>query len=464
MDLESFVVTTKLGDEAMNGSTPRICIVCQNASYKFGGEASLPWLCFKYLRQREVDVHLVAHQRIGRSFWRDFQSITTGFIFRPTRSSSDFCGVAGSCCRRKSTIRRLWPYGISRTSGFSADRPSVDRGEGLANRTRDQSCIAQDGEPDVRFGSSGGDRPTGGRDDLSTGIPVYGFRAAARAVETMGRTFSHFVNWLIPGKRRAAGLIVANDQTRDALPVGVTGKIFEMPDVGVDLEVWNEKGKIASREDEEIQFVYLGRLSYLKGLQFLIPAFKALVEQEPRAVLYIMGDGKERKSLEELTCRLNLSERVKFVGWVSAEEGAERLRSADVFVFPSLREVGGIVLLEAMAVGLPVITTKWGGPAIHVTDETGNQSEAGFKRWIREGAIRGYATAGTLAGTSAANGAGRKSSAYAVICMTGIRKRIGCWKSTQKCYVSDEARFGLDKKRQRKAKISSAPNRNNLSL
>jgi glycosyltransferase involved in cell wall biosynthesis len=208
----------------------------------------------------------------------------------------------------------------------------------------------------------------------------------------MGRTFSNFANRVIPGKRRAAALIVANDQARQALPPGVTGKIFHIPDVGVDLTVWNERGKIDSREDDEIRFIYLGRLSDWKGVQFLIPAFKAVAEQQPRAMLHILGDGRERQSLEELTRNLNLSDRVKFVGWVSAEEGSRRLRSADVFVLPSLREVGGIVLLEAMAVGLPVITTNWGGPAIHVTDETGIRvnpdSQEGFVRGLSEAMLR----------------------------------------------------------------------------
>jgi glycosyltransferase involved in cell wall biosynthesis len=127
-------------------------------------------------------------------------------------------------------------------------------------------------------------------------------------------------------------------------------------------------------------------------MQYLIPAFKAVVEAEPRAILYILGEGILRPALEELTRNLNLTDRVKFVGWVSADEGVRRLRAADVLVMPGLREVGGIVLLEAMAVGLPVITTNWGGPAIHVTDATGIRvspdSQEGFIRGLSEAMLR----------------------------------------------------------------------------
>lgn len=212
---------------------------------------------------------------------------------------------------------------------------------------------------------------------------------AQRFVESFGRASSSFLNVLMPGKKRAAALIVANDQARRALPPGVTGKIFEIPDVGVDLAVWNQQTEIPPRTDDEVRFVYLGRLSGWKGVKFLVQAFKTVAEQNPRAVLHILGDGEERKNLDELTRQLNLTDRVKFAGWVSAEEGSRRLRTSDVFVLPSLHEVGGIVLLEAMAVGLPVIATQWGGPAIHVTDKTGIRVPPDSK----EGFVNGLAQA-----------------------------------------------------------------------
>ena len=75
-----------------------------------------------------------------------------------------------------------------------------------------------------------------------------------------------------------------------------------------------------------------------------------MAERCPQARLEILGDGDERRALEAQSKRLGLVDRVEFAGWVSAEEGARRLRGSDVFVLPSLRESGGVVLLEAMAV------------------------------------------------------------------------------------------------------------------
>ncbi len=214
----------------------------------------------------------------------------------------------------------------------------------------------------------------------------------SRAVEAAGRGLSRILNRIFPGKKRAAALIVANDQARRALPSGVRGRIFEIPDVGVDLSVWNQQENLPPRTDDKIRFVYLGRLADWKGIEFLIAAFKTVAQRQPRAVLDILGDGEQRRSLEDLTRRLNLGERVTFAGWVSAAEGSRRLRQADVFVLPSLREVGGIVLLEAMAVGLPVIATDWGGPAIHVTDSTGIRvpptSREEFTRGLADAMLR----------------------------------------------------------------------------
>jgi glycosyltransferase involved in cell wall biosynthesis len=391
-DLENSVGTANLPRQVMNGPAPRICIVCQNASYKFGGEASLPWLCFKYLRQRGVDVHLVAHERTRPELLEGFPQDHDRLYFSPDTWIERTLWKLGKPLPSKideQTLTVLRQIQNQRFQRRIVRRLIAEKNIQLVHEINPVSpkmvsLMYGLGVPVVIGPLAGG----------MTYPPAFRHMDsnAGRAVEASVRGFSDFANWMFPGKRRAAALIVANDRARAALPSGVTDKIFHMPDVGVDLDTWNQRAKIASRDDSEIRFVYLGRLTDLKGIQYLIPAFKPVAEREPRAVLYILGDGVMRASLEELTRSLNLTDRVKFVGWVSAEEGVRRLRSADVMVMPGLREVGGIVLLEAMAVGLPVIATNWGGPAIHVTDETGIRvspdSEEGFVKGFSEAMLR----------------------------------------------------------------------------
>jgi glycosyltransferase involved in cell wall biosynthesis len=78
-----------------------------------------------------------------------------------------------------------------------------------------------------------------------------------------------------------------------------------------------------------------------------------------------------RSQLESLAETLDLSKHVVFHGFVPQKQCAEFLLGCDALVLPSLYECGGAVVLEAMAMGLPVIATKWGGPAEYLDETSG---------------------------------------------------------------------------------------------
>ncbi len=101
----------------------------------------------------------------------------------------------------------------------------------------------------------------------------------------------------------------------------------------------------------------------------LIEAAAPLVRQG-LVKLDIIGDGPQRPALEALAARED-SPNTIFAGWVDHKQLAERLRQSDVFGFPSVREFGGAVVLEAMALGLVPIVMDYGGPGEHVTPGTG---------------------------------------------------------------------------------------------
>ena len=83
----------------------------------------------------------------------------------------------------------------------------------------------------------------------------------------------------------------------------------------------------------------------------------------------MIGDGPERKTLEDLVLRFNLSDSVKLLGWLEADEKLRYLASSDIYVMSSLHEGFGVVLLEAMAAGTPVIATNQGGQTDIIKDE-----------------------------------------------------------------------------------------------
>jgi glycosyltransferase involved in cell wall biosynthesis len=114
----------------------------------------------------------------------------------------------------------------------------------------------------------------------------------------------------------------------------------------------------------------VGRLVDWKAVDVLLEAL-ALMERPERVVLEIFGDGEERPALERQCEALGIDARVRFHGFVPQAEVAKRLPDMDALVLPSLRECGGAVVLEAMAIGLPVIATRWGGPADYLDESCG---------------------------------------------------------------------------------------------
>ena len=126
----------------------------------------------------------------------------------------------------------------------------------------------------------------------------------------------------------------------------------------------------------------MGRLVDWKAVDLLIRAFAKASARQPMRLL-IIGDGVERPDLVELARELGLAmstaqeagtttpATVEFAGWLPQTECARRLEAADCLVLPSLLECGGAVVLEAMAMGKPVIATAWGGPLDYLDDTCG---------------------------------------------------------------------------------------------
>jgi len=104
--------------------------------------------------------------------------------------------------------------------------------------------------------------------------------------------------------------------------------------------------------------VYVGRIAREKSIDFLIRSFAKAAKKEKNVQFVIVGDGPERKNLEKLISKLKISERVFLMGFVEHKDITKIYQSADIFVFSSTTETQGLVVLEAMSCGLPVITVK----------------------------------------------------------------------------------------------------------
>jgi len=105
-----------------------------------------------------------------------------------------------------------------------------------------------------------------------------------------------------------------------------------------------------------INMLFVGRIEKYKGIQDVVEMMPALLESKPDITLTIVGsDGGFRKNIENLSEKLGVGDRIIFTGVISKNDLIKKYQQADIFVFPSKMEGFGIVLLEAMASGLPCV-------------------------------------------------------------------------------------------------------------
>ena len=119
--------------------------------------------------------------------------------------------------------------------------------------------------------------------------------------------------------------------------------------------------KNTDRRKNGNNFLYVGGLRPVKGLEYLIRAVPYVLERIPKTKFILVGDGSIRSEIEQLIEKLGISESVQLAGYVPRKDLLSYYQKADVFVMPSLNEPQGIVALEAMACGLPVVACNVGG-------------------------------------------------------------------------------------------------------
>lgn len=163
----------------------------------------------------------------------------------------------------------------------------------------------------------------------------------------------------------ANAILAGFQHTIDDLPHDVREKTIDFPEVGIDPAFFNSLPEPNIKE--RLTFIFVGRLVPIKCPDILVSAFAASPLLQQHRLLFV-GDGPEKERLEKMVHEFNLESCVEFTGWLKHTEVAELMRSSDVFVFPSIHELGAGVVIEAMACGLPCIVTGHGAPGKLVKD------------------------------------------------------------------------------------------------
>lgn len=152
----------------------------------------------------------------------------------------------------------------------------------------------------------------------------------------------------------------ASDVCRDI--EGISSKKLAVIENGVDLSPYIEihrERQLKRMLGGEIRFIHVGRLSHEKNQSLLLAAFALLLKHYPLASLTICGNGAQKTTLIEQTKQLTISNSIAFEGAVN--DIPQRIASHDVFVLSSITEGLPLAIIEAMAGGLPVISTDVGG-------------------------------------------------------------------------------------------------------
>jgi glycosyltransferase involved in cell wall biosynthesis len=137
----------------------------------------------------------------------------------------------------------------------------------------------------------------------------------------------------------------------------------------VDLNKFNYE--ITKKDEAKFNFISVGNLSKNKRMDLLVNAFSNAFQNETNINLFIYGEGPERKKLEDLIDELKLTNQVFLMGLKDRKIIAKKMQESHCFVLASKLETFGVVYIEAMATGLPVIATKCGGPEDFVNRDNG---------------------------------------------------------------------------------------------
>jgi glycosyltransferase involved in cell wall biosynthesis len=180
------------------------------------------------------------------------------------------------------------------------------------------------------------------------------------------------IDWLIKYVEKCQHIITPSESIKQILiEGGVTGPVTAVP-TGIDVTPFQQADGQLIREKRDwgndIVLISVGRLGQEKNFTTLIQAVATVITARSHVRLVIIGDGPEEKDLKKLAAKLDITQNVDFTGRIPFEDVPKYLKAADIFCFASVTETQGLVTMEAMAAGLPVVAVDATGTRDAVAD------------------------------------------------------------------------------------------------
>ena len=185
-------------------------------------------------------------------------------------------------------------------------------------------------------------------------------------------------NWLKDYMRQCQHIVIPSESMKEILvgEYGLQNRFTVIP-TGIDLEPYHsaDGNELRSREKwrDDTVMVSTGRLAPEKNWETLLQAVAKSHQAHPDLRLVLIGDGPSKEGLQDLAAELGIARRVTFTGELPFEEVAVYMKAANLFGFASVTETQGLVTMEAMAAGLPVVAVDASG-----TRDIVDSGEQGF--------------------------------------------------------------------------------------
>lgn len=183
---------------------------------------------------------------------------------------------------------------------------------------------------------------------------------------------------------KARFILGINKQTFESFPLRLfkSNKYIIEPAIGIEEIASND----VKRKEECFDVLFVGRFATVKAPLLVIEAFAQFLANNTNvnARLRMIGEGPLKNEMNRLIISRGIQHKVVILPWVERSEIIRHMQHSDVFLFPSF-EGGGMVVLEAMATGLPVICLNYGGPGSMVDDKSGIRVKIGTYTQTLEG-------------------------------------------------------------------------------
>lgn len=203
--------------------------------------------------------------------------------------------------------------------------------------------------------------PLGGGESVPQTLRT-SFPRKRRFTEFVRTTMNHLagLNPSVRSMYRQATLILCRtEESRSFVPASCRAKAHLQMEIGVDPRLLAASPAAAH---DLANFLYAGTLIYWKGIHLALEALALLRQRRPQATLTIVGSGEDEQWLKSHAGSLGLSGAVRWLGKIPQQHLREQYALYSAFVFPSLHDSGGTVVLEALSQALPVICLDTGGP------------------------------------------------------------------------------------------------------